>query len=106
MAAQATAGSHITGLHVILAAEHGLNLKLEVELEVVQGVDLGSQAQDALHPGVAGLEDFGVLAVLQDAVDEGQDCNHPALLIGFVQQALQVQVLVPDGLVLLDGQVA
>lgn len=88
MTAQSVAGGHITWLHVFLAAKHGLNLKLEVELEVVQSVDFRCQAQDALHPGVAGLEDLGLLAVLQDAVDEGQDCNHAALLIGFVQQAL------------------
>ncbi|KAA6425772.1 MAG: hypothetical protein FRX49_04147 [Trebouxia sp. A1-2] len=103
---QSVAGCHITGLHVILAAEHGLNLKLEVELEVVQGIDFSRQAEDALHPGVAGLEDLGVLAVLQDAVDEGQHGNHPALLVGLVQQALQVQILVADDLVLFDREVA
>ena len=105
MAPQGVAGRHITGLHVILAPKHGLDLKLEVELEVVQGVDFGCQAQDALHPGVAGLEDLGLLAVLQDAVDEGQHGDHAALLIGLVQQPLQVQVLVADDFVLLDGQV-
>jgi len=103
---QSVAGCHITGLHVILAAEHGLNLKLEVELEVVQGVDFSRQAEDALHPGVAGLEDLGLLAVLQDAVDEGQHGNHPALLVRFIQETLQVQILVADDLVLFDGEVA
>lgn len=105
MATQGVAGCDIAGFHVFLAAEHGLNLKLEVELEVVQGVDFSCQAQDALHPGVAGLEDLGLLAVFQDAIDEGQDCNHSALLVGLIEQALQVQVLVADGLVLLDSQV-
>lgn len=90
MTTQSAAGRHITGLHVILAAEHGLNLKLEVQLKVVQGIDLSCKAEDALHPGVAGLEDLGLLAVLQDAVDEGQHGNHSALLVGLVQQALQV----------------
>ena len=37
--AQSAAGCHIAGLHVILAPEHGLDLKLEIELEVVQGID-------------------------------------------------------------------
>ena len=106
MTGQSVAGRHITRLHVILAAEHGLNLKLEVELEVVQGIDFSRQAEDALHPGVAGLEDLGVLAVLQDAVDEGQHSNHPALLVGFIQQTLQVQILVANDLVLFDGEVA
>ena len=103
---QSVASRHVTGLHVILAAEHGLNLKLEVEFEVVQSIDFSCQAEDALHPWVAGLEDFGLLAVLQDAVDEGQDGNHPALLVGFIQEPLQVQILVADDLVLLDGEVA
>ena len=106
MTGQSVAGCHVTGLHVMLAAEHGLNLKLEVELEVVQGVDFSSQAEDALHPGVAGLEDLGLLAVLQDAIDEGQHGNHPALLVSFIQQTLQVQILVADDLVLFDGEVA
>ena len=106
MTGQSVAGRHITGLHVILAAEHGLDLKLEVELEVVQGVNFCRQAEDALHPGIAGLKDLGVLAVLQDAVDEGQHGNHPTLLVGFIQQTLQVQVLMADDLVLFDGEVA
>lgn len=105
MTAQSVAGSHVAGLHVVLAPEHGLNLKFEVEFEVVQGIDFSCQAQDALHPGVARLEDLGLLAVLQNAVDEGQDSNHAALLVGFIQQALQVQILVADDPVLLDGQV-
>ena len=104
VAAQCVTGGNITRLHVILAAEHGLNLKLEVELEVVQGIDFSCQAQDALDPRVAGLEHLGLLAVLQNTVDERQDGNHSALLVSLVQQALQVQVLVADDLVLFDGE--
>ena len=84
MAAQGAAGCDIAGLHVVLAAKHGLDLELEVELEVVQSINFSRQAQHALHPGVAGLEHLGLLAVLQDAVDEGQHRNHSALLVGLV----------------------
>ena len=49
----------------VQVAEHHLDLKLQVQLQLVLGVDLSHQRQDALEPGVGRLEHLAVLAGLQ-----------------------------------------
>mmetsp|Transcript_22852 Transcript_22852/g.40675 ORF Transcript_22852/g.40675 Transcript_22852/m.40675 type:complete len:245 (-) Transcript_22852:696-1430(-) len=83
---------HLRDLQVQVLEQH-LDLKLEVQLELVKCVDLGEKGEDAHEPGIGRLEDLGNSARLQHLVHKGDDCDHLPLGVPVHHDRLHIQVL-------------